>query len=87
MKVFLAALIFVGLCVFGMCFNVIFRKKDFPQFDVGSNEEMRKKGIRCMREIDDEIFSKKKENDGAVCSGEFTDACKGCGLYNIEKKQ
>ena len=50
MKVFIAALIMIGIGVFGMCFNIIFRKKDFPQSDVGANENMKKLGIRCMRE-------------------------------------
>ena len=51
MKVFLAALVLIGLGVFGMCFNIIFRKDgQFPQTDVGANENMRRMGIRCMRE-------------------------------------
>ena len=50
MKVFLVAAALVGLCVFGMCFNIIFRKKEFPKYDVGSNEEMRKRGIRCYKD-------------------------------------
>ena len=58
MKVFLAALILIGIGVAGMCFNIIFRNKAFPQTDVGANENMKKMGIRCMREEDDERFSK-----------------------------
>ncbi len=82
MKVFLAALIMIGIGVFGMCFNIIFRKNgQFPQSDVGANENMRKLGIRCMREEDDERFSRKKsEGSGATCSGVYSDACTGCGL-------
>ena len=44
MKVFLLALALVALCVLGLCFNILFRKKDFPHYDVGSNEEMKKRG-------------------------------------------
>ena len=86
MKVFLAALVLVGFGIFGMCFNIIFRKKDFPQSDVGANENMRKLGIRCMREEDDERFSEMygKKKSGAVCSGTFSDSCIGCGLYPLE---
>ncbi|MGN0195732.1 MAG: hypothetical protein ACI4AE_04665 [Candidatus Cryptobacteroides sp.] len=87
MKAFLAALLLIGLGVLGMCFNVIFRKKDFPQFDVGNNEEMRKKGIRCMREEDDERFSGKQAKKDGVCSGTFSESCKGCGLYPFEHKE
>lgn len=86
MKVFLATLLFVALCVAGLGVNIFFRKKDFPQFDVGANEEMRKRGIKCMREVDDEIHASSGDGGGAVCSGEVSDECKGCGLYPLESK-
>ena len=76
MKVFLLALAVIALCVFGLCFNIIFRKDgQFPQFDVGSNEEMRKRGIKCMKEVEEE----KK-----ICKGDYSEACKGCSLYKTE---
>ena len=75
MKVFLVAAALVGLCVFGMCFNIIFRKKEFPKYDVGSNEEMRKRGIRCYKD-EDATLNKKQ------CNGSGSEACKDCGLYN-----
>lgn len=74
MKIFLATLVLVAVCVFGLCFNIIFRKKDFPHYDVGSNEEMRKRGIRCFKDEDAAIHNKK-------CSGNFSDACKECSFY------
>jgi len=74
MKVFLAALVLLAICVFGMCFNVIFRKKDFPHYDVGSNEEMRKRGIRCYKDEDAALHNGK-------CSGNYSEACKECSLY------
>lgn len=89
MEVFLAALIIIGFGVAGMCFNIIFRKNgQFPQTDVGSNENMRKLGIRCMREEDDERFSKKggKDSGEGICSGTYSDSCTGCGLYPLEKR-
>lgn len=89
MKVFLAALILIGAGVFGMCFNILFRRKDFPQSDVGANEEMRKKGIRCMAEIDAELFSSKRSrriDKPAACSGDYTDACASCAFYTLENK-
>ena len=45
--VFLVVLAIVGLCVLGLGVNVLFFKKDFPKYDVGSNEEMQRLGIRC----------------------------------------
>ena len=74
MKVFLLSVVIVALCVFGLCFNIIFRKKDFPHYDVGSNEEMRKLGIRCYKDEDAALHSKK-------CTGNYSDACKECKLY------
>lgn len=74
MKTFLVALVIVGLGVFGMCFNIIFRHKEFPKYDVGSNEEMRKRGIRCFKDEDAALH-------GKHCSGEYSDACKECNLY------
>lgn len=74
MTTFLAAFVVVALGVFGLCFNIIFRKKDFPHYDVGSNEEMRKRGIRCFKDEDAELHSRH-------CSGNYSEACKECSLY------
>lgn len=76
MKLFLVTLVAVAVCVFGLCFNIIFRKDgEFPKYDVGSNEEMRKRGIRCFKDEDAELHKKK-------CSGNYSEACKDCSLYN-----
>lgn len=76
MKLFLITLVAVAVCVFGLCFNIIFRKDgEFPKYDVGSNEEMRKRGIRCFKDEDAELHKKK-------CSGNYSEACKDCSLYN-----
>lgn len=74
MEVFLIVVAILGLGIFGMCFNIIFRKKDFPHYEVGDNEEMRKLGIRCYKDEDAAIHAKK-------CTGNFSDACKECKLY------
>ncbi len=48
MKVFLLALAVLALAVAGMSFNILFRKDGkFPEYEVGSNEEMKKRGITC----------------------------------------
>jgi len=77
MKVFLLTLAIVALCVIGMSFNILFRHKEFPKYDVGSNEEMRKRGIRCYKDEDAALHSKK-------CTGNYSEACKECNLR--EKK-
>ena len=82
MKVFLASLVLIGLGVFGMCFNIIFRKDgEFPEYEVGSNKEMRKMGIRCMKEEQAEIELGEKQ-EAATCKGKCDESCKGCSLYS-----
>ena len=87
LKAFLAALILIGAGVFAMSFNVIFRKKEFPNSDVGSNENMRRMGIRCMKDVDADLFSNGKKPADATCSGTYSESCAGCGLYPFEKKE
>ena len=71
----IAAVAVLGLGVLGLCFNIIFRKKDFPQFDVGSNEEMRRRGITCYKDVD-------AAEQGLTCTGPgSSEACKDCKLY------
>ncbi len=74
MAVFLLTIAIVALCVIGLSFNVLFRKKDFPHYDVGSNEEMRKRGIRCYK---DEDAALQRRAYGGIES----DACKECKSY------
>ena len=78
MTTFLLALVIVAACVLGLCFNIIFRKKEFPKYDVGSNEEMRKRGIRCFKDEDAALHAKK-------CSGNYSEACKDCNLREVTK--
>ncbi len=42
----------VGLAVIGLCFNILFRKKSFPETHVGHNKEMKKRGIMCVKSMD-----------------------------------
>ena len=73
--VFLVCLVVVGLCVLGLGVNVLFFKKEFPKYDVGSNEEMRKRGIRCYKDEDAALHRK-------ACPGGQTEACKDCQFFN-----
>ncbi len=52
MKLIILSILIVALCVLLLCFNILLRRKEFPKFDVGSNEEMRKRGIRCFKDED-----------------------------------
>ena len=45
MKVFLAALVFVGLAVLLLGVNIFFFHRPFPDGEISTNPEMRKRGI------------------------------------------
>ncbi len=70
----IAAVAVLLIGVFAMSFNIVFRKKDFPNYDVGSNEEMRKRGIRCYKDEDAALHRK-------ICDGNYSEACQDCKLY------
>ena len=74
MKVFVAALILVGICVVMLSIGIILRR-GFPQFDVGSNEKLKARGIVCYKDEDAALHKPK------TCSGNYSDACKTCSLY------
>ena len=68
MEIFIAALTLVGLCVFGLCFNIIFRKNGkFPETEIENNIEMRKRGIKCAKEDEIKLWGK-KDKDGRPAS-------------------
>lgn len=81
-QIFIIAAVLIGIGVFGMCFNIIFRKDGhFPEYEVSSNREMRKLGIRCMKEEEDIIFGRGGAPRHDHCDGQYTEACAGCALY------
>ena len=79
MKVFLAAVIFVGIAVIGLGVNIFFRGKPFPDGEISTNPEMRKRGIKCAKEEELEMLAARKGR--TVCDGNYSDACASCGLY------
>ena len=77
MKIFLAAVVLVALCVFGLCFNIIFRKNGkFPETEIENNREMRKRGIKCAKEEEIKIWGKKGPDGKPECSD---GGCSSCG--------
>ena len=77
MKVFLAALLLVGLCVVGLCFNIIFRKDGkFPETEIENNIQMRKRGIKCAKEDEIKLWGKKGPDGKPECS---EGGCSSCG--------
>ena len=83
MKVFLAAVLFVGLAVLLLGVNIFFFHRPFPDGEISTNPEMQKRGIKCAKQEELEMLErsgKKPEH----CSGEFSDACLSCGLYDLK---
>ena len=61
MKVILLAVVILGIGILGMAFNMVFRKKRFPETHVGHNKEMSKRGIVCAKTMDRQEQAKVKE--------------------------
>lgn len=75
--VVLMALMFIGLG-----FNIFFRKKKFPETEVGHNKEMRKLGIKCART--EEILLWRKNKNLPLPEG--CDTCGGaCSILDDEE--
>ena len=85
MKVFLAAVLFVGLAVIGLGVNIFFRGKPFPDGEISTNPEMRKRGIKCVKE--EEMERLRGGEKPAGCDGNYGEACRSCALFELEKKK
>lgn len=79
MKLFLLTLAIVALCVFGLCFNIIFRKDGkFPDTEIEHNKPLRKKGIQCAKVEERKLWSKKNRNRNLP--KDCTSDCGSCGM-------
>ena len=76
MKTVLAAILILAAAIALMCVGIIFKGK-FPETEVSRNEYMKKLGIKCMREQEEELKS---------CTGKYSEDCVGCGFYNNKEK-
>lgn len=77
MKLILFTIFIVGLCVIGLCFNIIFRKDGkFPETEIENNREMRKRGIQCAKMEEKKLWGKKNRKNSGECSSD----CGSCGL-------
>lgn len=61
MKIVLLAASLIGIAFIGLAFNILFRKKSFPDTHVGHNKEMKKRGIVCAKTMDRMEQKKAKE--------------------------
>ena len=77
MEILIAAVILIALCVFGLCFNIIFRKDGkFPETEIENNKEMRKRGIKCAKEDEMKLWGKKNPDGTPTCD---EGGCASCG--------
>ncbi|MCR5132787.1 MAG: hypothetical protein K6B16_02340 [Bacteroidales bacterium] len=76
MKTVLAAILILAAAIALMCVGIIFKGK-FPETEVSRNENMKKLGIKCMGEEEEEIKS---------CTGKYSEDCIGCRFYNNKEK-
>ena len=82
MKVFLAAVVFVGLAVLLLGVNIFFFHRPFPDGEISTNPEMKKRGLKCAKEEELELLARRQGKK--VCDGNFSDACASCSLYRKE---
>ena len=78
MKTLLAAIIFVGLAVLLLGVNIFFFHRPFPDGEISTNPEMRKRGIKCAKQEELELLAAQKGKK--VCDGDYSEACKTCAL-------
>ena len=83
MKTLLAAIVFVGLAVLLLGVNIFFFHRPFPDGEISTNPEMRKRGIKCAKQEELEMLADQKRRRKG-CDGNYSDACATCGLYNKE---
>lgn len=81
MEILLASLVLVGLCLLGLCFNIIFRKDGkFPETEIERNVEMRKRGIKCAKEDEMKLWGRKRGKSIPECDDTSCGDCGSCGL-------
>ncbi|MCR5560736.1 MAG: hypothetical protein K6F58_02850 [Bacteroidales bacterium] len=85
MKVFVAVLVLLGLCVLGMSVGIL-AGRSFPKGDVDENEELCKRGISCYKHEDARLQGKAGKEAAPGCNGNYSDACRGCAFFELEKK-
>ncbi|MBR3406062.1 MAG: hypothetical protein IKG92_04090 [Bacteroidales bacterium] len=82
MKTLLAAIVFVGLAVLLLGVNIFFFKRPFPDGEISTNPEMRKRGIKCAKQEELEMLAAQKGKK--LCDGNVSDACASCSLNNCK---
>lgn len=82
MKTLLAAIVFVGLAVILLGVNIFFFHRPFPDGEISTNPEMRKRGIKCAKQEELEMLAAQKGKK--LCDGNVSEACASCTLNNCK---
>ena len=82
MKTLLAAIVFVGLAVILLGVNIFFFKRPFPDGEISTNPEMRKRGIKCAKQEELEMLAAQKGKK--LCDDNVSEACASCSLNNCK---
>ena len=83
MKTLLAAIIFVGIAVLLLGVNIFFFHRPFPDGEISTNPEMRKRGIKCAKQEEMEMLAGQKGKK-LSCDGNPSEACASCALNNCK---
>jgi hypothetical protein len=82
LTVLIASLIIVALAFLGLGLSIFFRKKGkFPDHEVGTNHNMKKMGITCVKQDELKAWgkdNKKGGNEGTSSQSSLRDCGLGC---------
>ena len=78
LKTLIAAIIFVGVAVLLLGVNIFFFHRPFPDGEISTNPDMRKRGIKCAKQEELEMLAARKGKK--LCDGQFSEACASCSL-------
>lgn len=80
MKLIILTILIVGICVFLLCFNIIFRKDGkFPDTEIEHNKELRKRGIQCAKIEEKKLWDKKNTGNKSHKADGCNNDCGSCG--------
>ena len=79
MRTLLAAILLLSVAIALMCVGIIVKGR-FPETEVSRNKDMKRLGIKCMKEQEEEMRSRGARK-GFSCEGTLKEECAACGFY------
>ncbi|MBQ6286631.1 MAG: hypothetical protein IJK73_03120 [Bacteroidales bacterium] len=85
MRTLLAAILLLSIAIALMCVGIIVKGR-FPETEISRNKDMKRLGIKCMKEEDEQMhFNGSLNRRPSTCDGTWKEECAGCGFYNSHK--